>query len=35
VEGAYYLTVSAHKYGYISYSESFMIDCVKKHVYIG
>ena len=34
-EGAYYLTIRANKYGYISYSESYLIDCVKRHVYLG
>jgi hypothetical protein len=34
-EGAYYLTIRANKYGYISYSDSYLIDCVKHHVYLG
>ena len=35
VEGAYYLTVRGNKYGYISYSSIFLIDCVKSKAYLG
>jgi len=34
IEGAYYLTVRANKYGYISYSSTFLIDAVKSKAYL-
>ena len=34
IEGAYYLTVRANKYGYISYSTTFLIDAVKTKAYL-
>jgi len=34
IEGAYYLTVRANKYGYISYSGTFLIDAVKSKAYL-
>ena len=34
IEGAYYLTIRANKYGYISYSNTFLIDAVKSKVYL-
>jgi len=34
IEGAYYLTVRGNKYGYISYSNTFLIDAVKSKAYL-
>jgi len=34
-EGAYYLTIRANKYDYISYSNTFLIDVVKSKAYLG
>ena len=34
IEGAYYLTVRGNKYGYISYSSTFLIDAVKSKAYL-
>jgi len=34
VEGAYYITVRANKYGYISYSNTFLVDSVKSKAYL-
>jgi len=34
IEGAYYLTIRANKYGYISYSNTFLIDAVKSKAYL-
>jgi len=34
IEGAYYLTTRANKYGYISYSSTFLIDAVKSKAYL-
>ena len=34
IEGAYYLTIRANKYGYISYSTTFLIDAVKTKAYL-
>lgn len=33
-EGAYYITVRASKYGYISYSNRFLVDCVKSRAFL-
>jgi len=33
-EGAYYITVRASKYAYISYSNRFLVDCVKSRVFL-
>jgi len=35
IEGAYYLTIRANKYGYISYSNTFLTDVVKSKAYLG
>jgi hypothetical protein len=34
IEGAYYLTIRGNKYGYISYSRTFLIDAVKSKAYL-
>jgi len=34
VEGAYYITVRANRYGYISYSNRFLVDCVKSKAFL-
>lgn len=34
IEGAYYLTGRANKYGYISYSSTFLINAVKSKAYL-
>ena len=34
IEGAYYLKIRANKYGYISYSSTFLIDAVKSKAYL-
>ena len=34
VEGAYYVTVRASKYGYVSLSQRLLVDSVKSHAYL-